>query len=217
MSSPAQNAANQANAALSTGPRTEAGKSRAAQNARRHGLTAAHLVIPESDRDSFDSMRDALTQQLAPQGELELTLFDTLLHANWNIRRCRIIEAGMMTPGVAAIDPLLLEQNEAKLRQLDRHARRHDASFHRALRELKALQTGREFRALALGPPLEQNEANPPEPSPLADLRAARQAYLREHAAKARINGANMDLAIHRIETGAPDAPISYFTFDRET
>src|SRR5438105_1204336 len=38
--SPKRLAANRANAAKSTGPRTEAGKARSAQNARTHGFTA---------------------------------------------------------------------------------------------------------------------------------------------------------------------------------
>jgi hypothetical protein len=44
MISPAKLAANRANAMKSTGPRTLAGKARAAQNARRHGLRATVLI-----------------------------------------------------------------------------------------------------------------------------------------------------------------------------
>jgi hypothetical protein len=44
MVSPRKLAANRANAKKSTGPRTAAGKARAAQNARRHGLRAAVLA-----------------------------------------------------------------------------------------------------------------------------------------------------------------------------
>ena len=185
MSTPAQLAANQANAQLSTGPRTEAGQIRAAQNARTHGLTSAHLVIAEPDLEAFESMRAALVEEVAPRGELELTLFDALLHANWNIRRCRVLEAEMMVDA----DPLLLEQNEAKLRQLDRHARRHDASFHRALRQLKALQTERAFRNLAV--------AQTAEPPPrLADTKAARHAFLRENTNKTRTLAAHLDRSL---------------------
>jgi hypothetical protein len=47
MISAAKLAANRANAKKSTGPRTPAGKARAAQNARRHGLTLPVLGDPE--------------------------------------------------------------------------------------------------------------------------------------------------------------------------
>ena len=197
MPTEAQLTANQANAQLSTGPRTETGKSRASQNARRHGLTAAHLVIAESELETFESMRAALAASIAPDGELEHTLFDTLLHANWNIRRCRILEAALMD---GEIDPMTLEQNEANLRQLDRHARRHDSSFHRALRELKALQTERAFRSLSLAAPNEPN----PEPSPLACTKTARRARLVEQAAQTRLASASLDLALARLASKPP-------------
>jgi hypothetical protein len=41
-----QRAANRANAAKSTGPRTEAGKAKASQNALRHGLATALRSAP---------------------------------------------------------------------------------------------------------------------------------------------------------------------------
>jgi hypothetical protein len=194
MSSPTQIAANRANAQSSTGPRTEAGKSRAAQNARKHGLTSSHLIVVDADREALESMREALAEELAPQGELESTLFDMILYANWNIRRCCILEAGLMEVG--AVDPMLLEPNEAKLRQLDRHARRHDSNFHRALKELRALQTERAFRELAA--PAAQNEPKA-APSPLANTQAARRSHLRQRASKSRIDTVNLGLALDRL------------------
>ncbi|MCU1257860.1 MAG: hypothetical protein JWO80_745, partial [Bryobacterales bacterium] len=41
----AQLSANRANSESSTGPRTEAGKSRSSQNALRHGLASGRLII----------------------------------------------------------------------------------------------------------------------------------------------------------------------------
>jgi len=40
-----QLAANRANAAHSTGPRTPSGKARSAQNARKHGFTASTFAV----------------------------------------------------------------------------------------------------------------------------------------------------------------------------
>ena len=56
MSSPARQAANAANARLSTGPRTTEGKACASQNARKHGLTARDLVIREGEQEEFDDL-----------------------------------------------------------------------------------------------------------------------------------------------------------------
>ena len=41
-----QQAANQANAELSTGPRTEEGKARSSQNSLKHGVFAKTIVLP---------------------------------------------------------------------------------------------------------------------------------------------------------------------------
>ncbi len=57
MVSAAKLAANRANAKKSTGPRTLAGKARAAQNARRHGLRAAVLADAEFTAQVTDLAR----------------------------------------------------------------------------------------------------------------------------------------------------------------
>jgi hypothetical protein len=54
MSSPRRIKANRSNAAASTGPRTALGKSRAAQNARRHGLSASIFADPEHSAELAD-------------------------------------------------------------------------------------------------------------------------------------------------------------------
>src|SRR4051812_29997545 len=48
--SPARLAANRANAARSTGPRSEEGRRASRQNALKHGLTAEVLRTPEEER-----------------------------------------------------------------------------------------------------------------------------------------------------------------------
>jgi hypothetical protein len=46
MTTPSQTAANQADAQHSTGPKTQEGKTRSAENNLRHGLAAGRLIIP---------------------------------------------------------------------------------------------------------------------------------------------------------------------------
>ena len=60
MTSPGKRAANRANALASTGPRTVGGRARAAQNARRHGLSVPALSDP-----LFSKATDALATELA--------------------------------------------------------------------------------------------------------------------------------------------------------
>jgi hypothetical protein len=53
MSTPSQIAANQANAQLSTGPRTEPGKAASSLNALKTGLTGRTILLPSDDVDAY--------------------------------------------------------------------------------------------------------------------------------------------------------------------
>ena len=46
-------ARNRANAAHSTGPKTEAGKPRSCLNALRHGLTGHTIILPAEDLEAY--------------------------------------------------------------------------------------------------------------------------------------------------------------------
>jgi len=125
---------NRANAQLSTGPRTEEGKARSSQNARKHGLTAKQLAIQPEDQEEFDELFAFYQAEVNPQGPIQQSLFEELITAAWNLRRVRILQAGL-----DLLDP-----------QYDRLARHHtriERTFHRSLKELKALQTNRTLRA----------------------------------------------------------------------
>jgi hypothetical protein len=118
--------ANATNAQLSTGPRTEEGKSKSSQNARTHGLTAQDAVIPDQDRDAFQLLREQLHAETKPQGTLQQIIFEEMVHAAWNLRRIRAMEANL---------------EASQLDGLARHHTRIERAFYRSLRELKALQT----------------------------------------------------------------------------
>src|SRR5690348_11032431 len=86
MTSTAQAAANAANAQLSTGPRTAEGKARSSHNAIKHGLTSKQLVIAPGEEEEFAGLHDSLLEQLAPEGALEMGIFNILCHAAWNLQ-----------------------------------------------------------------------------------------------------------------------------------
>lgn len=138
--SPAQIAANAANARHSTGPRTPEGKARSADNARRHGLTARELVIAPEEHHAFEQLLAGFQAEVAPQGAIQHALFDELVASAWNLRRVRRMEADLC----AGVDPSDLLHDaglQSKLDCLARHHTRIERTFHRCLKELKALQT----------------------------------------------------------------------------
>jgi len=90
-------AANRANAQLSTGPRTAAGKARSAMNSARHGIHSRsgvlmrRLVIPkvEGARASaeFRAMMAALIADRKPIGALEMLMVQEIGVCEWRLRR----------------------------------------------------------------------------------------------------------------------------------
>jgi hypothetical protein len=141
MSSEARQIANSANARLSTGPRTVEGKARSSQNARKHGLTSAQLIIGAEDREEFDEFLAQLQTSICPQGALQQILFDQLVASAWNLRRIRCMETELTASAESYLDILDNPALTAKLDRLARHETRIERSFHRSLRELKSLQT----------------------------------------------------------------------------
>ncbi|MBY0504380.1 MAG: hypothetical protein K2X03_10740 [Bryobacteraceae bacterium] len=93
----AQRAACQRNAQHSTGPRTEAGKSRARLNAVKHGLTAKLPVLPFENDADFIELRDGFLADFAPRNAYEKFLVTQLATQAWRVLRCQQIEVGLHT------------------------------------------------------------------------------------------------------------------------
>ncbi len=93
---PAQIAANIANAQASTGPRTDAGKSTCSKNATTHGLFTLRDFIRPGEESTYEQNRADLLDQLAPIGILECNLADEIHRAFWRLRRCGEVEASLV-------------------------------------------------------------------------------------------------------------------------
>src|SRR6266851_3992404 len=134
--SPERLAANAANAQHSTGPRTPEGQARSSQNARTHGLTARDLVIAPDELEEFEELRNDYQASVQPQDAIQQSEFELLVGAAWNLRRIRRMEVR------ASSDTTLpAEKLEKDLDRLVRYKTCIERTFHRSLKELKALQT----------------------------------------------------------------------------
>ena len=130
--------ANRANSRHSTGPKTEEGKARSAQNSFKHGFTAKHLIIAEDEQETCDSLHQGLRTELRPQGCLEETLFAQLLHAAWTLHRIKEMEAALFLKG--GIDNPEVGKT---LDRIMRYQRLHTSNYHKALKALTDQQTRR--------------------------------------------------------------------------
>ena len=91
-----QIAANRANAALSTGPVTAAGKEKVKLNAVRHGLTSKTLILKTEEKEEFEALRRSLVEHWGPANDHENGLIDELARETWRLDRVRMAEAGML-------------------------------------------------------------------------------------------------------------------------
>lgn len=92
--------ANRRNARLSTGPRTEEGKSWSRRNAVKHGVLASAVLITEGesreDAAKFQELLDALHEDLAPVGRLEEMQVEKIAVCWWRQSRALRCEAGLI-------------------------------------------------------------------------------------------------------------------------
>ena len=146
MSSHRQNEANRANAQHSTGPQTEAGKEKSSQNARQHGLSSATIFIPEERAEEFKLTYTAYFEEIRPIGEIQMTYFEQLVHAIWNLNIARQL-----------LVIALHEMDDKKIANANRYVAQYERSFSKAHKAIKEEQTDLALRAL-------------PENEPIADL-----------------------------------------------
>ena len=190
MASPAQFAANQANAQSSTGPRTPEGKAQVSQNALKHGLTSSQVVIGPGQQEEFDTLQAALLADLDPQGAVEVVVFHDLLHAAWNLHRYRAIEAQYSSPDSSVfLDP----QATAVLDRISRYQSRTQRAYYKALKELRILQTNRALRAFKLD---EEGEAEVPTIADINNLTKQTHSEVKAEALKQALNMVELETKV---------------------
>ena len=92
MSSIRQIEANQRNAQLSTGPRTDEGKNASRRNAMKHGLSGAGVVLPTEETQAVADRIAQWNSSLRPWTVFEIYLSEQIAIASVQVEQCRIEE-----------------------------------------------------------------------------------------------------------------------------
>jgi hypothetical protein len=152
-------AANRANAARSTGPRTSGGKSRSARNALKHGFATANFtVIKAEEIAELANIRADLIHVHQPVNSQELFALERMALAQLSILRAARLETGFLTAclqeAVAPetgepvfIDPQMMADIEITAGQ--RHSFGFAAGFHRLTRRSDAFSLLLRYQAQA--------------------------------------------------------------------
>ena len=147
MATEAQIAANRANAQLSTGPKTEAGRAASSRNATTHSLTAKGLIILPGQEHDFAQLEAGLRSSLQPDTPLQKVLFKRIVECAWKLERCRFAEQDMsFCFGQGITEPLSDPAGINRLAAIQKYAREAENSMFRSIRELGKLQTENQFR-----------------------------------------------------------------------
>src|SRR5579871_5384764 len=93
--------ANRRNSLKSTGPRSPEGKAVSRFNALKSGIHAEAQVIPGEDPAELEALAHDYHEQFQPSTPLECFLVDSLVHADWQLRRLHRIEAQLWTAQIS--------------------------------------------------------------------------------------------------------------------
>lgn len=156
------------NAAKSTGPKTEEGKRKSSQNARKHGLTATVLLVDEEDRQRFEDLREGLMDSFRAEGVAEVLLVEDIAETVWKMRMAGNIETDALRDNLEqgqTIHEAFTFDSETIMRISTYQARLH-RQFHKLIDQLRNIQKD------ALDPrrnPVSHRPLGRPAPHPAAD------------------------------------------------
>ena len=152
MASLKQIEANRLNARKSTGPRTPEGKAKSRFNALKAGIDADAEVIPGEDPEELRALAAEYYQRFTPDRPEHYAVVDSLISAEWLLRRLRKIEGQLWKQQIAEArkwdgsfkpdTPLAgaLSRVEESLTRLQRRIDSADRAYHRALNQIRRLQ-----------------------------------------------------------------------------
>jgi hypothetical protein len=104
---------NRANAQLSTGPRTQAGKAKSCLNAVKTALTGSTVLLPADDTAEYERHLEAFEQEFQPVGLRECELVQSIADTWWRLRRIPALEMALFAKGRLEFSDLFEEEDLA--------------------------------------------------------------------------------------------------------
>jgi hypothetical protein len=177
--SEAQLNANRANAQMSTGPTSPAGKEISSHNAVKTGLTGRTILLPTDDVAAYQSIVAMVNAKFAPVNDIEKHLTQTIADTEWRLLRIPVLESGFYALGrhqlasecaherdpqtrAVMLEALIFQTFQKDLRNLALQERRLRSQLKADTAELRRLRAERQEKEK------EQEEAKPaatPQPA----------------------------------------------------
>ncbi len=133
-------AANRANAKLSTGPVTPAGRAASSQNRTIHGLArhnGTFKLLATEDPAGFEALQQSFVDEHQPSTETELILIATMAESNWLAARAQTLQTMCLDENTGAV------ANEKTFSLYLRYFSTHDRAFHKCLNDLLKIRSER--------------------------------------------------------------------------
>jgi hypothetical protein len=90
---------NQQNSQLSTGPKSESGKQKAALNSTRHGFTGQVVMLTAEEAEPYRLFNEEFMIDLEPVGAMEQQLARSVIDAHWRINQIHATESAIYALG----------------------------------------------------------------------------------------------------------------------
>ena len=211
MSTEAQQTANQANAKLSTGPRTAEGLASIAHNNLRHGLASTFVVLPTEDRTAYDDLLLNLNLEFSPSTESEEILVTKMAQHHWQSQRAMRLQNDLFLEEQTATTP---EQHQTtpdakRLSLYLRYETTHDRAYHKALSQLLRLRADRRRNEIGFESQKARNELHQARLSALA-ARAETEKVRQQEALRA----SERKEELHQQKLRKAEADASYAEFE---
>jgi hypothetical protein len=142
MSTPAQIAANQANALASTGPTSEIGRKTVSANAVKHGFCSkVHTLLP-GEEDPFAEYLQGYIKTYVPLGAPEEDLVRSLADNSWRLQKITALERALLIR-LETVEPEAYDDTLKELRRMSTYGHRTQRTIEKTRAALHELQSGR--------------------------------------------------------------------------